>query len=197
MDHFVSTTYQSQQFFRLFIIYRHYDATVRAFVVKRLQSWAQTTQISAQITKEDSLFRQCTQALHSIVSMIMKRKEKRPEIRCFYSDLLSDSSSSSNDAKGQQLGHSTKSSPSPSSSSIPLTIASCKTPLHDHRYGSMPSAALVPQTDRQPRQQQARRRRNSSSSSSGTTCRPGDERLVDIVFEKKANPCFHTFSLVR
>ena len=46
-----------------------------------------------------------------------------------------------------------------------------KTPSHDHHYGSVPSAALVPQTDLQPRNQQ-RRRRNSSSSSSGIR-RPG------------------------
>jgi len=46
-----------------------------------------------------------------------------------------------------------------------------KTPLHDHHFGSVPNAALVPQTDIQPRYQQ-RRRRNSSSSSSGIR-RPG------------------------
>ena len=47
----------------------------------------------------------------------------------------------------------------------------CKTPLHDQHCGSVPNAALVPQTDIQPRYQQ-RRRRNSSSSSVGIR-RPG------------------------
>ncbi len=47
-----------------------------------------------------------------------------------------------------------------------------KTPLHDHQFGSVPNAALVPQTDIQSRYQQQRRRRNSSSSSSGIR-RPG------------------------
>jgi len=46
-----------------------------------------------------------------------------------------------------------------------------KTPLHDRYSGSVPNAALVPQTDIQSRYQQ-RRRRNSSSSSSGIR-RPG------------------------
>lgn len=118
----------------------HYDASVRAFVVKRLQSWAQTTQIAAQMYKEDIAFRQQT---------------------CF------DTSSSSNETKGQQLGHSSgKSSPSPPR----MILKSCKTPSHEYHYGSVPNAALVPQTDLQPRNQQGRRRRNSSSStnSSGT-----------------------------
>lgn len=82
-----------------------------------------------------------------------------------------DTSSSSNETKGQQLGHSSgKSSPSPPR----MILKSCKTPSHEYHYGSVPNAALVPQTDLQPRNQQGRRRRNSSSStnSSGTR-RPG------------------------
>lgn len=74
---------------------RHDDAAVRAFVVKRLQSWAQTTQIAGQIHKDDVVFRQ---------------------------GLLSDSSSSSIDAKG-------KSSP-------------------EHPFSAVPNVALVPQTRR-------------------------------------------------
>jgi hypothetical protein len=51
-----------------------------------------------------------------------------------------------------------------------------KTPSHDQHFGSVPNAALVPQTDIQPRYQQ-RHRRNSSSSSSGIR-RPG---LISII----------------
>jgi hypothetical protein len=73
------------------------------------------------------------------------------------------------------LGNSVKSSPT---SSVPLKFdKTSKTPSHDHYFGSVPNAALVPQTDIQPRHQQ-RRRRNSSSSSSGI-CRPG---LISIMF---------------
>jgi hypothetical protein len=89
----------------------------------------------------------------------------------FYLENLSDSSSSSYDIKAQQLGSSAKSSPSPPTSSVPIMFKkTSKTPLHDH-CGSVPNAALVPQTDIQPRYQQ-RRRRNSSSSSVGIR-RPG------------------------
>jgi hypothetical protein len=85
---------------------------------------------------------------------------------------LSDSSSSSYDVKAQQLGNSAKSSPSPPTSSVPIMFKkNFKTPLHDPHCGSVPNAALVPQTDIQPRYQQ-RRRRNSSSSNTGTR-RPG------------------------
>ena len=88
------------------------------------------------------------------------------------SETLSDSSSSSTDIKLQQLGRPMSFSPSPSMSSVPMMLSKhSKTPSHEHPYGSVPSAALVPQTDLQPRHQQ-RRRRNSSSSSSGIR-RPG------------------------
>jgi hypothetical protein len=56
-----------------------------------------------------------------------------------------------------------------------------KTPLHDQHCGSVPNAALVPQTDIQPRYQQ-RRRRNSSSSSTGIR-RPGE--ISTYSFSKK------------
>jgi len=87
-------------------------------------------------------------------------------------EVLSDvSSSGSIDGKVQQLGNSIKSSPSPSKTSVPLKFhRNSKTPLHDHHFGRVPNAALVPQTDMVSRYQQ-RRRRNSSSSSSGI-CRP-------------------------
>lgn len=117
----------------------HYDAAVRAFVVKRLQSWAQTTQIAVQMYQEDIAFRQ---------------------------QASFDTSSSSNETKGQQFSHSSGKSSSPSPSR--MILKSCKTPSHEYHYGSVPNAALVPQTDLQPRNQQGRRRRNSSSSSSGT-----------------------------
>ncbi|CAF1302500.1 unnamed protein product [Rotaria sordida] len=123
----------------------HYDETVRTFVVKRIQAWAQTTQISAHIHAEDIAFHQ---------------------------HISSDSSSCSIDGKVQQLGNSVKSSPSPPTNSIPLVFnKNSKTPLHNHHHhhhhhSNVPNAALVPQTDIQLRHQ-PRRRRNSSSSSSG------------------------------
>jgi hypothetical protein len=119
-------------------IISHFDEAVRAFVVKRIEAWAQTTQIAAYIHTEDIAFHQQN---------------------------LSDSSSSYD--KAQQLGNSAKSSPSPPTSSVPIMFKkNSKTPLHDQHCGSVPNAALVPQTDIQPRYQQ-RRRRNSSSSSTG------------------------------
>ncbi|CAF0783160.1 unnamed protein product [Rotaria sp. Silwood1] len=118
----------------------HYDETVRAFVVKRIQSWAQTTQITAHMHTEDIAFHQ---------------------------HISSDSSSCSIDGKVQQLGNSVKSSPSPPTNSVPLMFnKTVKTPLHNHHHHNVPNAALVPQTDIQLRHQ-PRRRRNSSSSSSG------------------------------
>ncbi|CAF1262302.1 unnamed protein product [Rotaria sp. Silwood1] len=118
----------------------HYDETVRAFVVKRIQSWAQTTQITAHMHTEDIAFHQ---------------------------HISSDSSSCSIDGKVQQLGNSVKSSPSPPTNSVPLMFnKTAKTPLHNHHHNNVPNAALVPQTDIQLRHQ-PRRRRNSSSSSSG------------------------------
>ena len=100
-------------------------------------------------------------------------------------ELSSDTSSSSTDGRVQQLGNSIKSSPSPQKgSSLKMFNKHSKTPLHDHYYGSLPNAALVPQTDIQSRYQH-RRRRNSSSSSSGVQ-RPG-KLSIDIssfAFEK-------------
>ncbi|CAF0969274.1 unnamed protein product [Adineta ricciae] len=121
-------------------IISHYDEAVRAFTVKRIQTWAQMTQIAIQMHIEDITFHQ---------------------------QLSSDTSSSSTDGRVQQLGNSIKSSPSPQKgSSLKMFNKHSKTPLHDHYYGSVPNAALVPQTDIQSRYQH-RRRRNSSSSSSG------------------------------
>ncbi|CAF0975670.1 unnamed protein product [Adineta ricciae] len=121
-------------------IISHYDEAVRAFTVKRIETWAQMTQIAIQMHIEDITFHQ---------------------------QLSSDTSSSSTDGRVQQLGNSIKSSPSPQKgSSLKMFNKNSKTPLHDHYYGSVPNAALVPQTDIQSRYQH-RRRRNSSSSSSG------------------------------
>ncbi|CAF0796594.1 unnamed protein product [Adineta steineri] len=123
----------------------HYDEAVRNFVVKRIQAWAQTTQIAVQMHIEDIVFHQ---------------------------QISSDSSSCSTDCKIQQLGNSVKSSPSPSRNSARLMFNKhSKTPLHDNYYSNVPNAALVPQTNVQSRYPQ-RRRRNSSSSSSGVIRRP-------------------------
>ncbi len=56
MGHFVSNNNQSQSSSRCF--FRHFDEAVRAFVVKRIQAWAQTTQIAAYIHTEDIIFHQ-------------------------------------------------------------------------------------------------------------------------------------------
>ncbi|UJR37726.1 hypothetical protein I4U23_030421 [Adineta vaga] len=121
-------------------IISHYDQAVRGFAAKRIQTWAQMTKIAFQMHTEDIAFHQ---------------------------QLSSDTSSSSTDGRVQQLGNSIKSSPSPPKNSMTkLFNKHSKTPLHDHYYGSVPNAALVPQTDIQSRYQH-RPRRNSSSSSSG------------------------------
>jgi len=39
-------------------ILRHYDEAVRAFVVKRIQAWSQTTQIAVYMHTEDIAFQQ-------------------------------------------------------------------------------------------------------------------------------------------
>jgi hypothetical protein len=138
---------------------------VRAFVVNRLRSWAQITQIVAQIHKEDVNFRQRQFSFSLFLFLLNQSLES-----------LLDSSSSSIDIKIQQLGNSIKSSPSPPTSSILLTRnKKCKTPTHDYHFGSVPTAALVPQSQRC-------RRRNSSSNSS-TTRRPGLFCLILILFK--------------
>jgi len=51
--------HKKNQIFKFFLAnLRHYDEAVRNFVVKRIQSWAQTTQISACMHAEDILFHQ-------------------------------------------------------------------------------------------------------------------------------------------
>ncbi|CAF1501479.1 unnamed protein product [Rotaria magnacalcarata] len=118
----------------------HFDETVRAFVIKRIQAWAQTTQLAAHMHAEDIVFHQ---------------------------RMSSDSSSSSIDGKIQQLGNSVKSSPSPAKHSHPSMFhKNSKTPSYIHHHNSVRHAALVPQTDVQSRHH-PRRRRNSSSSSTG------------------------------
>ncbi|CAF3090491.1 unnamed protein product [Rotaria socialis] len=118
----------------------HFDETVRAFVIKRIQAWAQTTQLAAHMHAEDIVFHQ---------------------------RMSSDSSSSSIDGKIQQLGNSVKSSPSPAKHSHPSMFhKNAKTPSYIHHHNSVRHAALVPQTDVQSRHH-PRRRRNSSSSSAG------------------------------
>lgn len=49
----------------LLVCCRHFDEAVRAFVVKRIQTWAQSTQIAAQIHSEDLAFQQRT-SFHGI-----------------------------------------------------------------------------------------------------------------------------------
>jgi hypothetical protein len=40
------------------LFFRHFDAAVRAFVVKRIEAWAKMTQIAAYIHAEDARFHQ-------------------------------------------------------------------------------------------------------------------------------------------
>ena len=147
---------------------RHFDEAVRAFVVKRIETWAQSTQIAVQMHTEDIAFQQRECSAYWI--LIEKKKYRE------FLENLSDSSSSSYDAKVQRFGNSAKSSPSPPTNSVPKMFKKhSKTPLHDHHSGSVTNAALVPQTDIQSRYRQ-RRRRNSSSSSSGIR-RPGERSI--------------------
>lgn len=171
VDHLVNDC-PSSSFHILRIHFRHFDEAVRAFVVKRIQTWGQSTQIAAQIHSEDLAFQQ-RKSFHWIFNHLSTLLEN-----------LSDSSSSSYDAKVQRFENSTKSSPSPPRTSVPnLFKKTSQTPLHDHHSGSVTNAALVPQTDIHSRYQE-RRRRNSSSSSSGIR-RPGErflQRMISIEF---------------
>ncbi len=60
MGDFVSDNgYKKLKFLNILLVnFRHYDEVVRTFVVKRIQTWAQITQISAHIHTEDIIFHQ-------------------------------------------------------------------------------------------------------------------------------------------